>query len=136
MKNEDLLLELLKEVREDQKDHGKTLSKQSEELVRQSACLDSVQKDMKEVKVDLSKNTADVAEHVRRSNLLEDLHKDNEKRLMKLEDESKKKDERLEKLEAPEKAKAWLKKNYLAAGSIIISILSIITMLAKIIGLF
>ena len=111
MKNEELLLELLKEVRDDTKGNGEKLSKQGEELARQSTCLESLEEDMKEVRTDLSKNTADVAEHVRRSNLLEVLHMDNQKRIETLETDVKKKDDRIKKLERPEIAKAWVREN-------------------------
>lgn len=110
----DLLLDLLKEVREDQKQHGKELSKQS-------VYLETMDADVKELKTTVSKNTDDIAHHIRRTDILEALHKDNQAKIERSE-------ERLDKLEEPVKAKAWVKAH-------IVSIISVLTAIASIVAL-
>lgn len=108
----ELLLELLREVREEQKQHGK-------ELVKQSTYLEGMDSDIKELKPVVQKNTEDISHHIRRTDLLEDLHRDNQKRIELSE-------LRLQKLEEPVKAKAWLKKHIVAITGVIAAMTSIL----------
>jgi chromosome segregation ATPase len=108
----ELLFDLLKEVREDQKDHGKTLAKQS-------AYLEGIDSDVKELKPIVAKNTNDISNHMMRTDLLEDLHKDNQKRIELSE-------ARLEKLEEPVKAKEWIKSHLVAILGVLGTIASIL----------
>jgi hypothetical protein len=110
-----IILDLLQEVREDQKEHGKELSKQS-------VYLENMDADVKELKASVNINTADIAHHIRRTDILEDLHKDNQARIVSGE-------ARLEKLEEPVKAKAWFKKHMIAISAIITALVSIAAML-------
>ena len=102
-----MIYELLKEVREDQK-------KQGGELQEQSKCLVGVQSDLKY--------------HIRRTDILEDLHKDNQ---IKIEQGKK----RLDKLEEPSKVSKYLseKWKYWTAGVLLLS--AIIGLAIKIKGL-
>ena len=101
-----MLFELLKEVREDQKKHGN-------ELAKQSAILDNLDSDVREMKTTVSKNTEDIAHHIRRTDVLQALYDSNITRINEAEG-------RLDKLEEPVKAKAWVKDH-------MVSILSVLT---------
>lgn len=110
--NEKMLYDLLKEVREDQKKHGDMLGRHGEELAKQSVCIDNIQKDVGDMKKDIARNTDDVAEHMSRTDIaernlqmLQELHKDNQKRIAQNQD-------RIKKLEEPVKAKEWLGSNF------------------------
>ena len=118
---------LLKEMREDQKTHGEKLAKHGEELAKQSICLKNLEEDVKDIKQDVSENKEDVAYHIKRTDILEALHKDNQEKI-------KYSDIRIKKLEEPVKAKAWIKKNYLTISSIIITTLSIVSLVTKFFG--
>jgi glutamate synthase domain-containing protein 1 len=111
MADNKLIYDLLKEMREDQKQQGEKQSEQGEELVKQRVCLDNVRKDIKKIQEDVAENKEDWRTHMKRTDVLEQLHKDNQKRIEELEVQSKKKDERIRKLERPVIAKAWLKEN-------------------------
>lgn len=113
----DLLLGLLKEVREDQKQHGKELSKQS-------VYLETMDADVKELKNTVGRNTEDIAEHIRRTDLLEKLHRDNQ---FKIESSEK----RLDKLEEPKKAMAWVKAHLISLLAILASIATIVANILK-----
>lgn len=102
--DEKMLYDLLKEVRDDQKKHGEILGKHGEELAKQSVCMKNVQKDVGEMKKTVAKNTEDVEKHIYRTDMLEELHKDNQTRISQNE-------ERIIKLEEPVKAKQWFKEN-------------------------
>ena len=95
MDDNKMIYDLLKEVREDQK-------KQGDELQEQSKCLLIVQGDLKY--------------HIRRTDILEDLHKDNQKKIELSE-------KRIDKLEAPNKASKYLteKWKYWTAGLLFLS---------------
>mgnify|MGYP001564770652 FL=1 len=108
----DIILDLLKEVREDQKEHGKELSKQS-------AYLENMDIDVKELKANVSRNTEDIAHHIRRTDMLEALHKDNQ---ISIEQGAK----RISKLEEPGKAIAWFKKHLVVVTGVIAAIASIL----------
>lgn len=101
-----MLFELLKEVREDQKTHGI-------ELAKQSAILDNLDSDVKELKNTVRENTDDIAHHIRRTDELQALYSSNKFRIDDVEG-------RLEKLEEPVKAKAWVKAH-------MVSIISVLT---------
>lgn len=108
----EILLGLLKEVREDQKQHG-------QELAKQSAYLEGMDFDVKELKSTVSKNTEDIAHHIRRTDVLEKLHRDNERRLSVNE-------RKIERLEEPGKALSWLKKHLIAISGVVAAIISIL----------
>jgi len=111
-----ILFDLLKEVREDQKNHGRELSKQS-------AYLENLDSDVKELKVSVLQNTEDISHHIRRTDILQELHKDNQKRIANSE-------ERLDKLEEPVKARKWLKKNTKSVKVILSIVLITVSILA------
>lgn len=115
--NLEILIDLLKEVREDQKQHSK-------ELAKQSAYLEGMDVDVKELKVTVSKNTEDISYHIMRTDLLEELHKDNQARIAQGE-------RRIEKLEEPGKSLTWLKKNIIAVSTVVAAIASILAFLLK-----
>jgi chromosome segregation ATPase len=108
----ELLFDLLKEVREDQKEHGKTLAKQS-------AYLEGIDSDVKELKPVVAKNTEDISHHIMRTDILEALHRDNQKRIEQSES-------RLNKLEEPVKAKEWIKNHIVALLGVIGTIATIL----------
>ncbi len=112
-----IVFDLLKEVREDQKEHGK-------ELAKQSADLQNLKSDVSDLKVNVSKNTDDVAHHIRRTDLLQTLHDENQK---KVEDHNL----RLEKLEEPVKAKAWIKQHIVSISAIATALASIAAFLIE-----
>lgn len=107
-----LMLDLLKEVRVDQK-------KQGEEQTKQGVCLNILQKDCSEMKTTIAKNTANLAEHMSRT--------------VRLEEKDEDKQERLEKLEEGPKAKAWFKKNI---KNLLIILGAAATVISKIAGLW
>lgn len=102
-----MIYDLLKEVREDQKKHG-------EELIKQSVCLDGLEKNV-------DKNTKDLTYHIHRTDVLEGLYKTSEERITKLEE--------------PEKAAAYLKKKWKFYVGVLVGILTIGSTVAKLIGL-
>lgn len=106
-----IILDLLKEVRDDQKKHGT-------ELAKQSACLENMDADFKELKATVRENTDDIAHHIKRTDILEALHKDNQKKIDLNE-------ERLDKLEEPIKAKEWIKKYMITISAVITALVSI-----------
>ena len=111
MADNKIIYDLLKEMREDQKHQGKKQVEQGEELVKQRVCLDNVQGNIKKIHQDVAENKEDWRTHMKRTDVLEQLHQDNQRRIDELEVKSKKKDERISKLEKPAIAKAWLKEN-------------------------
>jgi len=102
-----MIYDLLKEVREDQK-------KQGDELKEQSKCLINVQSDLKY--------------HIKRTDMLEDLHKDNQKKIELSE-------KRIDLLEEPNKVSKYLieKWKYWTAAIVLIS--TIVGLAIKIKGL-
>lgn len=110
-----MLYDLLQEVREDQKQH-------SRELYKQSAYLENMDSDVKELKTTVGRNTEDIAHHIRRTDILQDLHKDNQRKIEMSE-------ARIDKLEEPIKAKEWVKKNVIAISAIITTLISIAALL-------
>ena len=106
-----MLFELLTEVREDQKEQGKLLAKQS-------VYLENMDSDVKELKQTVSRNTEDIAHHIKRTDLLQDLHRDNQAKIEKSE-------ERLNALEEPVKAKEWIKKHMVTITSVLAAIVSV-----------
>jgi len=112
-----IMLDLLKEMREDQKNQGNEISKHGVYLER----LDS---DVQEMKVTVSKNTEDVAEHMRRTDLLEKLHRDNQARIELNE-------RRLDSLEEPVKARAFLKKHAFAIVSFLAALASVVALVLE-----
>lgn len=120
--DEKIIYDLLKEVRADQKRH-------SEELAKQSSYLDKMDRDLERLKDVTEKNTKDIEEHIRRTDLLEDLHKLNEGKIEL-------NNQRLAILEEPVKAKAWIKKNLLSLSSTAAALSAIAALIAKIKGLW
>jgi gas vesicle protein len=113
-----IVFELLKEVREDQKKHGI-------ELAKQSTLLDNVEGDLKELKTTVSRNTDDIAHHIRRTDLLQELHKDNENAIAKNAEQIEESAARLDKLEEPVKAKEWVKNNIITISAVVTALASI-----------
>lgn len=115
-----IVFDLLKEVREDQKQHGI-------ELAKQSTYLEKMDSDVKDLKTTVFKNTEDIAHHIKRTDILEKLHKDNES---KIEQDQK----RLNALEEPVKAKAWIKKNFINLASLLTAFSSLLALITKLKG--
>jgi hypothetical protein len=112
-----IVFELLKEVREDQKKHGT-------ELAKQSAYLENMDSDVKQLKGEVAQNTKDLAHHIKRTDILETLHRDNQKKIELSET-------RLENLEEPVKAKEWLKKHVVTIVSVVTAIASIVALILE-----
>ena len=114
MDNKDIY-NLLKEVREDQVEHGK-------QLVRTNVCLEKME-------VNVQENTTNLKEHMRRTAILEEKQGQAE---TIIKDHS----QRIEVLEEPVKVKKYLQKKYLTWAGIISAGLGIIALVAKILGAF
>ena len=67
------------------------------------------------MKTSVSKNTEDIAHHIRRTDGLQDLYSSNRQRIDSAE-------ERLDKLEEPVKAKAWVKDHMVTLLSVLTAI--------------
>jgi len=119
-----IVFELLKEVREDQKKHGI-------ELAKQTADLDNLKQDVSELKEDVSRNTEDVAHHIRRTDLLQELHKDNQQAIEKNELKIVESEARLDKLEEPVKAKEWIKSHIVTISAVVTALASIAAFLIE-----
>lgn len=135
------IYDLLKEMREDQKEHGKSIQESEKVLVKQSEQLGAVQKDIEQMKIDVADNKDGLLEHMRRTDILEKLHEnaqklhiDNAKKIYELEKLHIDNSKRIEKLEEPQKAKDWLKKNYLNVVSIITATASILALFTKLLS--
>ena len=123
-----ILFDLLKEVREDQKEHGK-------ELAKQSAYLVSMDSDVKELKETVFVNTKDIAHHISRTDGLQTLHEDNKKRIDQADQMITMVQSRIDKLEEPKKALAWVKAHLVTIASILTAILSLAALVATLKGL-
>jgi chromosome segregation ATPase len=123
-----LIFDLLKEVREDQKEQGKELAKQSGYLV-------SMDSDVKELKQTVSVNTKDIAHHIARTDGLQTLHEDNKKRIDQADQMIAMMNNRIDKLEEPKKALAWVKAHLVTIASVLTAILSLIALVATLKGL-
>lgn len=109
--------DLIKEVREDQKDQGQTLAKQS-------VILEHLDRDIKTIKKDVAQNTKDLSHHIARTDEVQNLNADNKIRIDDLES-------RLKALEEPVKAKEWLKKHIVSLLSILTAIASLAALIIK-----
>lgn len=65
------LFELMQEIREEQKEQGKTLTKLEVTFAKMEGSVE--------------KNTEDLEYHIKRTDILEELHRDNAKRIERLE---------------------------------------------------
>jgi len=139
------IYDLLKEVRDDQKEHNKEAQETREALVKQGVSIENIKSDISEMKVVASRNTDNIEEHMQRTyqvevgqekmfTELERLHVDNLKRIEELQLAYVNVKERVNKLEEPQKAKAWLKKNYLAIASILTATGSLVALASKVLG--
>ena len=116
------LFDLLREMQEEQREQGK-------ENAKQSIHLEHLKEDVSEIKKSVDINTKDLAYHIKRSDNLEKITKNNEDKITN-------NSQRIEKLEEPVKAKKWLKKHYVSAISMIIAILSIISLVTRLLGIW
>ena len=112
-----IIFELLKEVREDQKQQG-------QELAKQGANIQNMAADVCELKTSVSKNTEDIAHHIKRTDLLQELHKENQEAIKNSE-------ARLDKLEEPVKAKEWIKNHVVTISAIVTALASIAAFLIE-----
>lgn len=103
-----IIFDLLKEVREEQKEQSKELASQSKCLIKMEASIE--------------RNTDDLKNHIKRTEQNEQMIELNIKRI--------------EKLEEPERIKNWIKNKYLFIGSFIATLLSITALISKIKGLW
>lgn len=120
-----MIYDLLKEVRDEQRDQGKCLTR---------------------MEVDIKRNTEDLIDHMEQTKTVKDLHAQNEKRIEYNEmflygDKVKDKEDhgivgRVEDLEAPAKAKAYLRKKYMVWAGVISVTVGIAVGLGKIFGWF
>ena len=108
-----IMYDLLREVREDQKKHG-------EELAKQSVWLIYIQKDVQI-------NTDDLSEHIKRTQL-------NEDQIKILKDMSENINKRVEVLEEPNKVKDFLYKRSTKYFAIITSIVTVVGYFGKMKG--
>ena len=112
-----IIFDLLKEVREDQKTQG-------QELAKQGAHIENMASDVNELKSSVSKNTEDIAHHIKRTDLLQALHDENQK---KVDDHQ----ARLDELEGPIKAKEWIKKHLVTISAIVTALASVAAFLIE-----
>ena len=119
-----IVFELLKEVREDQKQQGV-------ELAKQSVCLENLDTNVKELKVTVNKNTDDIAHHIRRTDLLQELHQDNQDKIQESVVEIDASKIRLDKLEEPVKARAWIKTHLVTISAVLTALVSIAAFLIE-----
>lgn len=113
--------ELLKELRDEQKEQGKCLSR---------------------MEVDVNRNTEDMILHMEQTKTVKDLHAQNEKRIEYNEkflygskdNTSDGLVTRVETLEVPAKAKEYLRKKYMKVAAVVAITLGIIISTAKILG--
>jgi cob(I)alamin adenosyltransferase len=109
MNDGSIIYDLLQEVRAEQR-------KQSEELAKQSVWLVSIQKDV-------SRNTDDLSEHIRRTEILEENLQIQQNKIETVED-------RVEKLEWPSKVKEFVFNKYIKwAGAISVTVGIVFTIL-------
>lgn len=85
--------------------------------------------DLGNVKINVAQNTSDLKHHIRRTDLLQDLHESN-KKLIKANEK------KIEELEEPHKAKKWLKSQWLTYGSLAAAAASILGLITKVMGLW
>lgn len=119
-----IILDLLQEVRREQK-------KDSEKILKTDLCVNHIKSNVSELKKDLSKvkeetivNTAHMGEHMTRTEvaeknleLLKNLYKDNQKRIISLENKNK----------IDEKIKHWFKDNlkyWLTIGVLMVGLIT------------
>ena len=76
------------------------------------------------MKASVSKNTEDIAHHIKRTDLLQELHKENQ-------DAIKSNEARLDKLEEPVKAKEWIKNHVVTISAIATALASIVAFLIE-----
>jgi hypothetical protein len=112
-----IIFDLLKEVREDQKQQG-------QELAKQGAHIENMAADVCELKASVSKNTEDIAHHIKRTDLLQELHQENQAKIEKSE-------ARLDKLEEPVKAKEWIKQHIITISAIVTAVASAVAFLVE-----
>ena len=120
-----MVYELLKEVRDEQREQGKCLSR---------------------MEVDVKRNTDDLIVHMEQTKTVKDLHAQNEKRIEYNEkflygDKENNKDDdgivgRVTKLEEPDKVKAYLRKKYMKWAAVVGTTIGIVAGLGKIFGWF
>ena len=114
-----MIYDLLKELRGDVKDVKNEQKNHGEELVRQSLCLNNLEKDV-------HRNTNNVELHMKRTDaveeslsLLRELHQDNQKKIIGSATKIDHNKERIDSLEEPGKVRGLLKKYYLGIVGII-----------------
>ncbi len=119
-----IVFELLKEVREDQKKHGI-------ELAKQTADLDNLKQDVGELKATVNRNTDDIAHHIRRTDLLQEMHKDNQEAIQENTAKIELGEARLDKLEEPVKAKEWVKSHIVTISAVVTALASVAAFLIE-----
>jgi hypothetical protein len=109
MEDTRIIYDLLQEVRSEQKKHF-------EEITNQNLILVSIQKDV-------SKNTVDLGEHMRRTDLLEQqtdiLRQSTDDKFLKLNDKLEVAEGKIQQLEWPSKVKEFLFSKYMKFGGAI-----------------
>ena len=131
-----MIYDLLKELRVDVKDVKNEQKSHGEELIRQSVCLNNLEKDV-------HRNTNNVEIHMKRTDaveeslfLLRELHQDNQKKIGTSEDKIDHNKKRIDSLEEPRKVRGLLKKYYLGMIGIISAMTGTTYAIIKIIDYF
>ena len=106
--NIELLYELLKEVRQEQKEHSKLLVEQSVHLVK--------------LESGVERNSIGLEEHMRRTEILENIYKNHENRIGTLE--------------VPSRFLRWLSNRYFKLISAATAIIGLIVTITKLAGLW
>lgn len=146
------IYELLKEVREDQKEHVREGHQTKEAVIQQAADIKNIKQNLDDMKSDIYENKENLREHMQRTyqveigqekmfSELEKLHKDNltrietlQKAYLNVEEKNTILAQRVDKLEGPKKAKAWLRQYYLEIVSVITATGSVLALASKIAG--
>lgn len=109
--NHRIIFDLLKEVREDQKNQNEKIAEQGEILAVHGTHLSAIQKDMEFTKKHTADNRDDLREHMRRTDILERMHEDNKGRIDQLEQIDKEDQQKIKELQKPLLKKKWMKED-------------------------
>lgn len=133
-----ILYDMIKEIRQEQRDANKVYTDHQEQMGKFATNMYHMQGDVAEIKRDVKRNADNLEAHMRRTDVLEKLHEDNQGRIQRLESFKDTQIEaitgRLNKLEEPVKAKKWLTTNYLTVTSMFFALLSIVALILQIKG--
>lgn len=116
MNNDNILFDLLKELREGQKEQNKELSEHGRVLAQQKISIANIQKSLEETKEDIKILKDNMAEHMRRTHAVETLVSFHQKRIESLEKFFDKVYDKVDSIEDEQetnnKIKFWVKDNF------------------------